>query len=224
MKPLNYLRRNAVAYVALVVAIGTGGAYAAEKIGSRDVAKNAIRSKHVKDGSLRPVDFVAGTLGSGSGATGPAGGTGPQGPQGPQGPKGDQGAEGKPGAAIFDGPIPSGKTVTGVYGVQLPLAAGKKVVTSVSLPVRAPVALSDAVVNFESNASDATDKDATCTGSTSQPTAPAGKVCLYSNGSSGTAAYQGLADSAYGFKVEMTSNGGNDDFVRVAGTWAYTAP
>jgi hypothetical protein len=225
-KTLNHLSRNAVAYVALVAAVGTGSAFAAEKIGSRDVAKNAIRSKHVKDGSLRPADFASGALAGGAvGATGPQGPRGPEGPQGAPGAPGAQGPKGEAGAAIFDGPIPSGKTVTGVFGHQAPLASGKKIITWVSLPVRAPAALSTADVNFDPNVTDATDKDATCTGSVGAPTAPPGKVCLYASGSSGTSAVEGAADNnPYGFKVEMTSNGGNVDFVRIAGTWAYTAP
>ena len=225
MNALTHIRRNAVAYVALVAAIGTSGAYAAEKLGSHDIAKNAIRSKHVKDGSLRPADFAGQVLGNSSGGTGATGPQGPQGPQGPAGPRGEQGQPGADGAAIFDGPIPSGKTVTGVFGQQAPLASGKKIVTTVSLPVRAPVALTADKVNFAPNTTDATDKDTACTGSHDLPTAPPGKVCLYANGSSGTSATEGMADNTpYGFKVEMTSNGGNPDYVRIAGTWAYTAP
>jgi hypothetical protein len=225
-KTLNHLSRNAVAYVALVAAVGTGSAFAAEKIGSHDVAKNAIRSKHVKDGSLRPADFAAGTLTDGAaGATGPQGPRGAEGPQGQPGTQGERGPKGVDGAAIFDGPIPSGKTVTGVFGQQAPLATGKKMVFWVSLPVAAPAAITGGNVNFDPNTTDATDKDATCTGSSSLPTAPPGKVCLYANGSSGAGPVEGQSDGTpYGFKVEMTSSGGNNDFVRIAGSWAYTAP
>lgn len=37
------------AYLALVVALGTGGAWAAGKITAKDIAKNAVRTKHVRD-------------------------------------------------------------------------------------------------------------------------------------------------------------------------------
>jgi hypothetical protein len=57
-----------VAYVALFAALATGGAYAADKIGSRDIAKkavkskhiakNAVKSKHVKDGQLKVADLA----------------------------------------------------------------------------------------------------------------------------------------------------------------------
>lgn len=87
MNALTHIRRNAIAYVALVAAIGTGGAYAADKITSKHLAKNAVKAKHIKDGSvgtadvgdgsLRAVDFAGGEL--------PRGDTGPQGVAGEPG-------------------------------------------------------------------------------------------------------------------------------------------
>jgi len=57
-----------VAYLALFAALATGGAYAADKIGSGDiakkavkskhVAKNAIKSKHVKNNDLKIADLA----------------------------------------------------------------------------------------------------------------------------------------------------------------------
>lgn len=41
---------NVVASLALIVAVGTGGAYAANLIGPRDIAKNAVRSRHIRRG------------------------------------------------------------------------------------------------------------------------------------------------------------------------------
>jgi hypothetical protein len=104
---------NVVATAALFVALGLGSAYAADKIGSKDIAKNAVKSKHVKgkavktkhiargavkksklakdavhtrkvlDGSLLAADFALGEL--------------PQGEQGPKGDPGDPGPKGDPG-------------------------------------------------------------------------------------------------------------------------------
>jgi hypothetical protein len=59
---LTHLRRNAVAYLALVVALGTGTAYAAASIpdGSITAAKlhkNSVTSNKVKNGSLKPKDL-----------------------------------------------------------------------------------------------------------------------------------------------------------------------
>ncbi len=232
MRALTHLRRNAVAYVALTAAISTGGAYAAEKISSRDVAKSAIRSKHVKDGTLQPADFASTVRGgeAAAGATGPQGPQGPQGPagqqgqQGQQGPEGPQGARGEAGISAFEESIPSGTTVTGSFGHQQPLATGKQVTFHVSLPVPAPEALSNDRVNFAAFGPGGSELDPECVGSRNQPTAPPGKVCLYYAGTSGTATLEGLGSERHGFAVKMVANGGNPDFVGVSGTWAYTAP
>jgi hypothetical protein len=45
------------AYIALFVALATGGAYAAEKIGSADIAKNAVKSKHIKNEQVKRKDI-----------------------------------------------------------------------------------------------------------------------------------------------------------------------
>ena len=57
-----HLRRNAVAYLALVVALGTGSAYAAASIpnGSVTAAKlhtNAVTSTKIKNGTIKPKDI-----------------------------------------------------------------------------------------------------------------------------------------------------------------------
>jgi hypothetical protein len=59
---LRHLRRNAVAYLALVVALGTGTAYAAASIpnGSVTAAKlhaNAVTSTKIKNGSIKSKDL-----------------------------------------------------------------------------------------------------------------------------------------------------------------------
>jgi hypothetical protein len=59
---LTHLRRNAVAYLALVVALGTGSAYAAASIpnGSVTAAKlhtNAVTSNKIKNGTIKPKDI-----------------------------------------------------------------------------------------------------------------------------------------------------------------------
>ena len=50
---------NVTATVALALALGVGGAYAAGKIGSADIAKNAVKSKHVKNGQVKTPDLAA---------------------------------------------------------------------------------------------------------------------------------------------------------------------
>jgi len=46
------------AYLALIVAVGTGGAYAADKVTSKDIAKNAVRSKHIKKSQVKTADIA----------------------------------------------------------------------------------------------------------------------------------------------------------------------
>lgn len=45
------------AYVALFVALGGTGAWAADKITSKEIAKNAVRSKHIKTGQVKAADL-----------------------------------------------------------------------------------------------------------------------------------------------------------------------
>jgi hypothetical protein len=56
-----HIRRNAVAYVALFVAL-SGTSYAASKITSKDIKKDAVLSKHVKNGQLKGVDIADNSL------------------------------------------------------------------------------------------------------------------------------------------------------------------
>jgi hypothetical protein len=108
---LSHLRRNAVAYVALFVALG-GTSYAAvqlpkESVGTSTIkphavtgyriAPNAITSAKVKDHSLYAKDF-AGSL-----PAGPRGRTGPTGADGHDGIDGKNGVNGKDGTNGHDG-------------------------------------------------------------------------------------------------------------------------
>jgi hypothetical protein len=59
---LSHLRRNAVAYLALGVALSTGTAYAASAIPNNSVTaakihKNAVTSNKIKNGSVKPKDL-----------------------------------------------------------------------------------------------------------------------------------------------------------------------
>src|SRR5262245_29121153 len=100
---VNHLRHNLVAWVALFVALGGAGAYAAgalpkNSVGAKQLKRNAVTAKKVKDGSLLAGDFAPGQLPEGKrGATGERGPAGPQGERGIQGERGEQGIEGKQG-------------------------------------------------------------------------------------------------------------------------------
>lgn len=58
----NYLRQNHLALLALFIALGGTGAYAAGKIGPNGIRKNAIRSRHIQDGAVTGADVLDGGL------------------------------------------------------------------------------------------------------------------------------------------------------------------
>lgn len=86
-----HLRRNLIAYVALLVAL-SGTSYAAA---GKLLPPNSVGTRQVINGSLLKNDFRAGQLPRGArGAPGPPGATGPRGLQGSEGPQGVQGPPG----------------------------------------------------------------------------------------------------------------------------------
>jgi Collagen triple helix repeat (20 copies) len=93
-----HLRRNLVAYVALLFALG-GTSYAAA---TTLLPPNSVGTRQVINGSLLKKDFKAGQLPRG--ARGPRGFAGAAGAQGVQGPPGPQGVQGPPGAQGAQGP------------------------------------------------------------------------------------------------------------------------
>jgi hypothetical protein len=103
---LSHLKRQAIAYAALFVALG-GTGYAAtslarNSVGASQIRTGAVRSGEVKDGTLLRKDFKRGQVPAGPrGATGPEGArgaTGARGPEGDRGPTGPTGPSGTPAA------------------------------------------------------------------------------------------------------------------------------
>ena len=95
----------AVALVALMAALG-GTAVARTLITGKDIANDAITSRHVKDGTLQSADLspsIRSAMARRTSARGPAGPQGPQGQQGAQGPEGPRGETGPQGPAGADG-------------------------------------------------------------------------------------------------------------------------
>lgn len=96
---IGHLRSNAVAYLALFIALSSTS-YAAIKIpnnsvGPKQIKKNAVDGTKVKDKTLLLGDFKPGQLQNGP--QGDKGDTGPQGVQGQQGQQGQKGDDGPPG-------------------------------------------------------------------------------------------------------------------------------
>jgi hypothetical protein len=65
---LVHLRRNAIAYLALFVALG-GSAYAVKKVGPNDIKRNAIRSKQIKNKAVKLKDLNSKSVGGGFGSS-----------------------------------------------------------------------------------------------------------------------------------------------------------
>ena len=96
-----HLRSNGLAYVALFIAL-TSTSYAAIKIpnnsvGNKQLKKNAVDTKKVKNKTLLAEDFKNGLPAGPQGAAGAQGAPGPQGDQGGKGDKGDPGLKGDTG-------------------------------------------------------------------------------------------------------------------------------
>ncbi|WP_460709894.1 hypothetical protein [Nocardioides dilutus] len=69
MTLLGHLRQNAVAYLALAVALSTGSAYAADRIANGSVttkklANNAVTSTKIKNNAIKSIDIRTGTVNS----------------------------------------------------------------------------------------------------------------------------------------------------------------
>jgi hypothetical protein len=194
-------------------------------------AAKLITGKDIKDGSVAAKDLAPAVRAKLArvGATGPAGPVGRAGATGAAGLPGQNGAQGVRGLSAWD-TIPSGQTVTGGkrFVVSPAPAGGSTYEFTVDLPGRAPVALTDATVNFSLTGSTATADDTTsCGGTPAAPTAPPGFICLYHVDSEpGTAGLVGnalVAAPTRGFNVLWQGKmGGGDNFVEFS--WAYTAP
>lgn len=197
-----------ISVLALFVAL-SGSAYAAAKINGKNIKKGTVTGKQIKNGTITRSDLSKKLSVAG--------------------PTGASGKDGKDGVSILDDTLPSGKTITGHWSVAEGngAPAQQTYYTTIDFPVKAPVALDDAHVNFKSNAASTTDADPACSGTTVDPTAPPGKVCLY-NSVQGyynappllTAGKASLADK--GFLITLAVKSGES--YSAYGSWAYTAP
>lgn len=219
-------RRPSPALVISIIALVVAGAGTA-------LAANLITSAEIKNGTIKKQDLSAKLQ---NGLRGPRG---PRGLQGDKGDKGDPGEQGPPGpSGLSGGTIPSGTTITGAWGGRYIAAlAGTQTnsyLLTYSFPLPAPARLTDTQVQFGAGtAGPVGDADPTCTGTVANPTAPAGKVCIYSQDGARDnstltgfklSAAQGVTSAdAYGFTVRMV-NISTPGTMRAEGTWAYTAP
>lgn len=217
---------TALAIAGTVVACSVATSVAGQLLTGSSIKNESLTGSDVKNASIGSVDVTNGSLGladlSAVAKTALTGQTGAVGPAGPAGPAGTPGAAGPRGLSAWD-EIPLGQTVTGTFYERYPNDTAGIASFSVNLPGTAPAPLTSANVNFAPSVIGA-DVDATCTGTVTAPTAPAGKVCIYPNGTTGLVANSALGTSdllaSRGFRVIYSVNAANVSF---SGTWAYNA-
>ena len=222
---------NITSTLALAVALGGTGAYAANSISSRDIrngqvknadlASGAVTSTRVRDGSLRERDFKPGEL-----------------PRGAKGDKGDRGERGLPGSAFPDA-LPSGQTLRGAYafsgyyrgaGDAYDLGPADGVITF-QLPLAAAPNLQ--LIKRKQPANEEGDPTAQCPGSVLNPQAAPGYLGVYeskisnNDGLQAFSTYDGAIDTAtrFGVGLNIVGPAGPSSVHRTSkGTWAATAP
>lgn len=180
------------------------------------------------------------------GLKGPTGEKGAKGDQGDKGPTGDQGAAG---VGAFD-IVPSGRSIFGVIGGVLtgPVSSAgdeAKWSTVGSITGILPHSLSDTdvIVAYNPvfsncaltapnrnrfpclNASDLS-QASRCTGSVDSPTAPPGKLCIYTSSMNNAYDVQGIAarNGRTGFDVQWKSVPSESPVTEFKAVWGYTAP
>ncbi|HEX8101053.1 MAG TPA: hypothetical protein VF533_00435 [Solirubrobacteraceae bacterium] len=224
-----------IASIALFVSLG-GGAYAAAKIGSKDIKKSAVRSKHIKNHTIGLRDISRKTqiaLRGQGGNVGPAGPRGPAGLKGATGKRGKRGLTGKTGPQGPPGPypeaLPAGKTVRGTYAATGTVtAAGQAVEAGITYPIALGAV---PAVHFVSAG---TPVPPECPGDPANPGAAPGHLCVFESEVTGPARPRELFDPSrtdaagknaanrFGFGVRVISD--NAAAVGSQGTWAVTAP
>ncbi len=152
--------------------------------------------------------------------------TGPAGPAGAAGAQGETGQAGPAGRSALE-PLRSGETVRGVIGLSEPTGAGEEFRVLETLPVPAPVPLTDANVIVDGPYEGA----AVCEGSFTSPSAPPGRLCIYevnaavgmnAEDEEGTAAAFNAGAVPWGFGLRVYATAAGD--IEFYASWAYTAP
>jgi len=200
-----HVRGNAVAYVALFIALG-GTSYAAtlprNSVGSKQLKANAVTSAKVKNRSLRATDFATGVL--------------TRGPRGPQGPAGPAGANAET--------LQSGRTVRGRWDATRtgPGAVGIAAFDAISFGVQLATAPARTIVLTPPG-------PAQCPGTVAEPDATPGNLCIYVGDRVNTSTIETVLDgvatgatSRQGTSVYAVST--SDGSFGARGSWAVTAP
>ncbi|HWI43723.1 MAG TPA: hypothetical protein VNS81_08880 [Nocardioides sp.] len=204
-----------VAIFALLVAAGGAGYAAAGQIGTSGIKNNAITAKKIHKNAVTSKKIKAGAVDGSKIADGTVG-------RSDLTPAADKLVQGAPWATL-----PSGVTVTGHF-YDHGKSSGTSAVYNFDLPGYAPVNLAGDHVNFAPDIyPGSTDDDPACTGTYDNPTAPAGKVCIYLGSLSGITSMIGQtwASPAHRNQAFYIEGGATDGGAfGLWGVWAYTAP
>jgi hypothetical protein len=221
-----------VALIALFVSLGgvsfgaavviTGKAIKNNTVGSKDLKNNDIRGTDIRNNSLTGKDVKESRLGKVPNAA--------HADSADSADNADNatrlGGNASNTFMRFGGTIPSGVTVTGNWYAAPSNGNATVGFAEVSLPALAPADIESANSNMGAGTTGGTDNDATCTGTATAPTAPAGKICFYvgfQTGVNGLAAYSSNGPHNRGAAVSVTgTSAAANSYAR--GGWAYTAP
>jgi hypothetical protein len=198
---------NVVATLALFFAMSGGAALAAKHY--------LINS--TKQFNPKVLNALKGKPGP-HGPTGPAGLAGSAGASGGKGEKGEKGERGEPGPLVST--LPSGNTERGAYGFAgtVPSGAGSTPGTETSYPL--PLSFEPKVNVITAGGA----PTASCPGSTENPTATAGDLCVYAEreGVGGLDVFNTPDAGHFGFLALAEAPAGT--YYEDEGTWAVTAP
>jgi len=227
---------NITSTLALVVALGGTGAYAANTIRSKDIrngevknadlGRNAVTGAKVKNRTLTSNDFKTGETPKGdTGATGAQGASGAQGPAGPS----------------LPGTLPSGQTLQGAYAFsgyyrgtippdQYDTGPADGVITF-QIPLAAAPNL--ALIPRRQDVNQPGSPPPQCPGTILNPQAASGWLCVYESGIANNdgleafSTFNGAQNTATRFGVGLNIDGPFDTNAvhrTSKGTWAVTAP
>lgn len=194
---------NVVATICLFLVAGPSISWAAQQLGGADIRDGSLTGRDIKNGTLKAADLNASTR------------------------------RALTDTSAFE-KMPSGTMVTGAFNYAYKFVAGNDFhMESITLPALPSRAFAASDVNFSADGLASTiDSDASCTGSFANPTAPAGKICLYLGGefaaidiSAFGAEYphmraRGLFNIAWSDSPGLPVGTSNELF----GSWAYRAP
>jgi hypothetical protein len=152
-----------------------------------------------------------------TGATGAQGSKGATGATGAQGPKGETGATGPVGAINTEGPLPSGKSETGLWNLPSTVRAENVLSISFPIPLGAGSEVTGHFIGFGEG------ETAECPGTVNAPKAAPGNLCVYVLGAENVSvAESSAAPRAYGAYLVVKDP--SELSASALGSWAVTVP